>query len=142
MINKEFKETLLNFFRKKDRFAANSDIEVVDVKEGWAVAQVKIQQKHLNGVNIAHGGILFTLADVAFGLAANSYGRIAVTLNADISFFNPATEGMLVIAEAEELSLRYTIASYLVSIKDEKGTLLASMKCQAYRKGEMSELEE
>lgn len=130
------KEKILGVFRKKDRYAAHNSIEVIDVKEGWARTQLRVTQKHLNSVDIAHGGIVFSLADVAFGLAANSYGRVAVTLSAEISFFNPALEGMIIVAEAEELALKHKIASYLVSVKDESGLLLATMKCTAYRKSE------
>lgn len=140
MINTEFKQKILQFFRKKDRFAMHNGIEVLDVSEGWAKAQVLLTDNHMNGMSIAHGGIVFTLADVVFGLAANSYGRVALTLNADISFFNPAAAGMLITAEAEELSIRHTVASYLVSVRDESGLLLASMKCQAYRKNTPVEL--
>lgn len=136
MLSQNYKEKILRFFRKKDRFAASNLIEVVDVKEGWAKAQVMIKKEHLNGVDIAHGGIIFTLADVAFGVAANSYGRVAVTLSAEISFLNPAIEGTLITAEAEELALKNTISSYLVSVKDVNGQLLATMKCTAFRKKE------
>ena len=134
----EIKEKLLDFFRKKDRFGAHNKIEVIDVKPGWAKVQVRIGEKHLNGVDIAHGGVIFTLADIAMGLAANSHGRAAVTLGADISFFSPVEKGMLLVAEAEELALRRTIGSYLISVKAEDGTLVATMKCQAYRKGEIA----
>lgn len=130
-----FKEKLFRFFHVKDRFARHNDIEVVDVKEGWGKAQVRLSEKHMNGVDIAHGGLLFSLADVAFGLAANSHGRVAVTLGADISFFNPSRVGQLITAEAEEISLTNRIGTYLISIKDENDVLLATMKCQGYRKG-------
>lgn len=136
-MKQSFKEKLIHFFKTKDRFAAHNKIEATQVKVGWAQAQTTITQQHLNGVGIGHGGIIFTLADVAFGLAANSHGRVAVTMGADISFFDAAKEGMTITATAEELSLRHTIASYLVSVTDEEGNLLATMKCQAYRKNEI-----
>lgn len=136
MLQKEFYTRLKDSFSKGDRFAANNEIEIVDVKKGWAKAQVRLKQNHLNGVNIAHGGIIFTLADLVFSIAANSHGRVAVTLNASISFYKSAKEGTLITAESEELSLQHKVATYLVHIKDEAGELLATMKAQAYRKKE------
>lgn len=133
-MDKSFKEKLLGLFKRRDRFAQHNNIEVLDVKDGWAKAQVRLTDDHLNGISIAHGGILFSLADVAFGLAANSHGRTAVTLNANISFFNPSVSGQLITAEAQEISLKYRIANYVVNITDEKDVLLATMQCQAYRK--------
>lgn len=134
METKEFNSRLKEFFVKNDHYASLSDIEVIEVAEGHAKVQVRIQQKHLNGVRIAHGGIIFTLADVAFGLASNSHKKVAVSLNSEISFFSPAEEGQLIIAEAELLILRKTVANYLINVKNEDGELLAMMKAQAYRK--------
>lgn len=138
MMSKEFGNKLLKIFKKRDHFANHNNIEVLEACDGRARAQVKLTKEHMNGLNIAHGGILFSLADVTFGLAANSHGRVAVTLSADISFFNPSEVGQIIIAEAEELSLKNRIASYLISIRNEDGLLLASMKCSAYRKEEIS----
>ena len=132
-----FFDNLIKLFVAKDRFAAHNALDIVEVREGYARVELLVQDQHLNGVGIAHGGVIFTIADLAMGLAAHSHGRVAVTLSADISFFNPAQLGDRLIAEAEELALRRTVASYLVSVKNESGELLASMKCQAYRKGEI-----
>lgn len=137
-MDKIFKDKLIGFFTSKDRFAAHNALMAVDVKEGYARVEMEVQEQHLNGVDIAHGGVIFTLADLAMGLAAHSHGRMAVTLSADISFLNPAVLGQKIYAEAEELALRRSIASYLVSVKNEEGLLLASMKCQAFRKGELT----
>lgn len=137
MMKHDFFDRLIQSFVAKDHFAAHNKLTFVEVKEGYARIETVVEKQHLNGLNIVHGGVLFAMADLAMGLAAHSHGSVAVTLSADISFFNPAHLGDTLIAEVEELALRRTVASYLVSVKDGKGTLLASMKCQAYRKGEI-----
>ncbi len=140
MVMKDYYTRLKTWFAKNDRYAAQGKIELLEVCEGRAKAQVRICEQHLNGVDVAHGGVLFSLGDVVFGAAANSLGRVAVTLNAEISFFKPATEGMLVTAQSEVLSIHHTVATFLVSIRDEEGVLLATMKAQAYRKKEKVEV--
>jgi len=136
-MNKEYLDKLVAFFREKDQFATHNNIEVLWVREGSAKVQLKVDEQHLNAAKIAHGGLVFSLADFAMGLAAHSHGRMAVTLSADISYFSPGKMGSVISATAEELSLRKSIASYLVSVNDEEGNLLATMKCQAFRKGEL-----
>jgi acyl-CoA thioesterase len=83
-----------------------------------------------------HGGALFTLADFTFALAANSYGRVTVAINANISYLKAVKTGTL-IAEARELSKSNRISNYTVNIKEEDGgELVAVFQGMAYRKKE------
>lgn len=56
---------------KKDKFASYVGIELLEVGDGYAEAQMEITDNHLNGVNILHGGAIFTLADYTFAAASN-----------------------------------------------------------------------
>jgi acyl-CoA thioesterase len=78
-------EVVKNFF-KNDRFAEHLGIELLEVSKGQAKAKMEIKDHHLNGVNIAHGGAIFSLADLAFAVASNSHKTIALAINANISF--------------------------------------------------------
>jgi len=55
-------EAVKNFF-KNDRFAEHVGIELLEVSEGRAKAKMEIKEHHLNGIDIAHGGAIFSLAD-------------------------------------------------------------------------------
>ena len=78
-------------------------IKLVEVKPGYAKANMEITDKHLNAVNIVQGGVIFTLADFAFEAASNSYGQVSLGINANISYFQPP-KGKILIAEAKEIS--------------------------------------
>ncbi len=117
---------------KKDRFAAHNEIILADCRPGYAKATVKIKNYHLNGADVVHGGLLFTLADFCFAAAVNSYGNVSLSINADISFFCKSTEGATITAEATEISRSNKLSSYTISVKDEKGTLLAEFRGTAY----------
>ena len=121
------------FISKNDRFAAMVGIELLEVGEGRAKAKLEIRDEHLNGVNIGHGGAIFSLADLAFAAASNSYGNIAVAINANISFFKAADKGIL-YAEAIEVSKNQKLATYNVSIRNNKGEMIASFQGTVYRK--------
>ena len=75
-------------------------IELVDQGEGRAVTRMMIRPDMVNGHAIAHGGLIFTLADTAFACACNSYGPVTVAAGADIVFVAPAREGDVLLAEA------------------------------------------
>jgi acyl-CoA thioesterase len=118
---------------KNDRFAAHSDIELLSVSPGHATAKMTLHSRHLNGVNTVHGGAIFTLADFAFALAANSHGTVAVAINANVTFMKAARTGAL-WAEAREVSKNFKIGSYVVEVKDDQGDLVAQFQGLVYRK--------
>ena len=53
---------------RRDVFAAGMGIELVESSRGRAVTRVTVGEQHLNFNGLGHGGLTFTLADVAFGV--------------------------------------------------------------------------
>jgi acyl-CoA thioesterase len=125
-------QTLKEFF-KNDRFAALSGIELLEVSEGRARAKMDIKECHLNGIDLVHGGAIFTLADLAFAAASNSHGTVAVAINASIWYVKAAMEGTL-FAEAREVSMNPKLATYTIEVTDQTGELIASFQGMVYRK--------
>ena len=125
---------LLRYF-KKDKFANYIGIELLDVKDGWAKATLKIKEHHLNGLNSVHGGVIFTLADLVFAAASNSRGRVAVAINNTISYVK-APQGNVLFAEAMEVALNHKLATYAVNVTDGQGQVIAVFQGMVYRKGE------
>lgn len=119
----------------KDAFGRGVGIELVSVGEGRATARMQLGPQHWNGHNLAHGGAVFTLADFAFAAASNSYGTVAVAINANITFIKAATTGTLT-AEAREASKNPRLGSYTIEVRDEQGDLVAMFQGLAYRKSE------
>ena len=128
-------ETIKQFIAENDRFARHAGIELLEVAEGSATARMKITRQHLNGVNIVHGGAIFTLADLAFAAASNSHGTVAVAINVSIAYIKAVGRGHL-IAKAREVSRNPRLALYLVDITDEDGDLVATFQGMVYRKKE------
>jgi acyl-CoA thioesterase len=123
---------IMRFF-EQDQFASYIGIELVEAKEGYAKARMVIKPHHLNGVGIVHGGALFTLADLAFAVAANSHGTVSVAINVNISYLKAAKDGILV-AEAREVSREPKLATHMVEIKNESGQIVAVFQGLAYGK--------
>lgn len=116
-----------------DKFAGHLGIELVEVALGTAKAKMEIKEHHLNGLGILHGGALFTLADFVFGIACNTHHVEVVAVNANISFLKAVSKGVL-YAEAEEVSITAKMGTYLATVKDETGEVIAVFQGLGYRK--------
>jgi len=84
----------------KDAASRGLGIELVDQGEGRAVTRMTVRADMVNGHAMAHGGLIFALADTAFACACNSFGPVTVAASADIVFVAPARAGDILTAEA------------------------------------------
>lgn len=125
-------ERIFKFF-ENDRFAKHTGIELLEVSEGKAKAKMDIKEHHLNGVGIAHGGAIFSLADLAFAVASNSHGTVALAINVSIAYLQSVKSGTL-YATAEEVSRNPKLATYSVRVTNENNELIALFQGTVYRK--------
>lgn len=123
----------LNDFFLHDEFARQNGIEIVEIAEGYARTQVRIEPRHLNAGGSVQGGVLFTLADLAFAAATNSHGTLTVTSSANITFIRGANAG-IITAQAQELVNHRHLPFCEVRVTDEAGNLLAIFTASGYRK--------
>jgi len=84
----------------RDAASRGLGIELVEQGEGRAVTRMTVREDMLNGHAMAHGGLIFTLADTAFACACNSFGPVTVASSAGIVFVAPARAGDVLVAEA------------------------------------------
>lgn len=116
-----------------DRFAVSSGIELADADANYAVCRMQIRDNHLNAAGAVQGGAIFTLADTAFGMAANAQGKLTVSLNNSISYLK-STKGNTLIAEAKMVSSTKRICTYDIEVTDDLGELIAKMTGIGYIK--------
>ena len=68
-----------------------------------------------------HGGVISSLAEIAYGAACNSHGGAAVALSMSISFLTAAPAGSRLIAVAREIPQGRRAGFYQVSVTSEEG---------------------
>ena len=124
--------TIQEFF-KDDRYAALSGIELLEVEPGQAKTRMEIKDIHLNAGNVVQGGAIFTLADFAFAAAVNAYGNLAMSIETSIRYFKGVGTGTL-FAEAKAMHVHKKLATFEVTITNEKEELIALFTATAYRK--------
>lgn len=115
-------------------------MELVELKEGYSLVEMGAKKDFENIFSITHGGAIFSLADVAFGAAANSYGRVAVAISININYLRPARTGDMLRAEAREISRGKNVATYEIVVKNEKGKQIATSQATAFLKDEKIDL--
>jgi acyl-CoA thioesterase len=79
------------------------------------------------------GGAIFTLADLAFAVASNSHGQLALAINANISYLNAVSAGTL-YAVATEVDMPKKLGSYDVLVTDQDARVIAKFSGMVYRK--------
>lgn len=97
---------------------------VDEASYGYAKCSMEIQPHHCNALGIPMGGVMFTLADFAFAVAANQNGREVVTQASQITFLTPA-KGNRLIAAARQMKDGRKTCFYQVVVADETGTEVA-----------------
>lgn len=117
-----------------DAFAKYVGISALEFRPGYAAAKTIVNEEHLNGAKTAHGGILFTLADYAFALAANAGEDEALSVNASMNYTKFATLGEELIAEAILVSRSRRLGTYRVDIFNAKKEVIAAGQFIAYYK--------
>ena len=126
-------ENIVDTMYKNDAFTQWLGIEVVEVKDGYCQLKMTVQKKMLNGFQIAHGGIAYSLADSALAFASNSHGRKSLSVETSISHTVSVKEGDSLIAVSNEISLSPKIGIYLISIKNQNEHEVALFKGTVYR---------
>ncbi|WP_016731124.1 hotdog fold thioesterase [Saccharolobus islandicus] len=116
---------------KESPFLKFLDIELEEIKEGYARVSGVITKDFLNVHNTAHGSFIFAIADAAFEYVSN-FTRDSVALHMDIDFRRPAKEGEKVIAEAFEESTGKTTSLYRIIVKNEEKKLVAYVTALVY----------
>ena len=126
-------EKIVDTMYQNDAFSQWLGIEVVEVKDGYCKLNMTVRKEMLNGFQIAHGGIAYSLADSALAFASNSHGRKSLSVETSISHTVSVKEGDSLIAVSNEISLSPKIGIYLISIKNQNEQEVALFKGTVYR---------
>jgi len=126
-------EKIVDTMYQNDAFSQWLGIEVVEVKDGYCELKMTVRKEMLNGFQIAHGGIAYSLADSALAFASNSHGRKSLSVETSISHTVSVKKGDVLTANSKELSLSDKTGVYLITITNQKNEDVAYFKGTVYR---------
>lgn len=122
-MDKEIKALIEKHFG--DGYNGHNNIKLKELKLNYAKVEAKLTANSFNGNKIAHGGLIYSLADDAMGTAALSTGRNVCTVNAQIDYLRPGI-GKKLIAEAESVKVGKTLGVYKCKIYNDEDKLVAT----------------
>ena len=118
---------------ENDPWAQALGIEFLDLRRGRCRLRLQLRSHMVNFQGYPHGGVIFSLADVAFGAACNSHGENAVALSVTIEYLAAVTPEAVLVAEAREVKQGRRAGFYQVSVATEDGRAVATAHAVAHR---------
>lgn len=128
----------VNAMWSRDQAAQALGMKIRQVLAGSATLRMRVRKDMVNGHQICHGGLIFTLADTAFAYACNSYNQNTVASACHIDFLAPGREGDVLEAVAIERSSAGRTGVYDVEVRVVDGHAVALFRGKSHRiKGEV-----
>jgi acyl-CoA thioesterase len=103
-------------------------IELLEVRPGYARLRMAVRPDFLNGHQICHGGLIFTLADSSFAFACNSYNISTVAAGCSIEFLRPVQGDDVLTAEAIEQTLSGRTGIYDIRVTNRADETVAMFR--------------
>ncbi|OBR48998.1 hydroxyphenylacetyl-CoA thioesterase PaaI [Paraburkholderia bannensis] len=103
-------------------------MELLEVRAGYARLRMSVRPEFLNGHQICHGGLIFTLADSTFAFACNSYNINTVASGCSIEFLRPVQPDDQLTAEAVEQVMSGRNGIYDIRVTNRAGETVAMFR--------------
>ena len=116
----------------QDAYSQWLGIEILECEIGRCKVALKVRPEMLNSMQKAHGGITYSLADTAFGFAANTHGKFAVSIETSINHIEAVNEGDYLVAESVIEKVNNKLGFNIIEVK-RHGELVALFKGVVYR---------
>lgn len=113
---------------ENDACSRTLGLEILEVRAGYARLRMAVRDDFLNGHQICHGGLIFTLADSTFAFACNTYNINTVAAGCSIEFLKPVPRDEVLTAEAIEQTLSGRTGIYDIRVTNRAGETVAMFR--------------
>lgn len=119
-----------------DKASKALGIKIEIPEPGSAIASMRVREDMLNGFDICHGGLVFTLADTAFAFACNAYDDLTVAGSGTVEFLRPVylDDELRAVALEEHRGQRGGL--YVVEIVNQHDEFVALFRGRAVARGQ------
>lgn len=126
----ELRDKLLHFCNDNEPFLTHNYMRMTDADDGTASIVLPMHENSLNRWGGAHGGILFSLCDVATGMAIMSLRQeMVVTVNASIDYLAAAAAGSTLTAVGKVDRMGGKMVFCSGEVTDEAGKVIVQARC-------------
>ena len=126
-------ERVVKRMLERDAFSGWLGLELLEIRPRYAAVRMTVRPDMVNGFGVCHGGVTFGLADSAFAFAANTNGRVTVSIDNSITYPATVSAGDVLTAVAAEDSSANRIAFYSVRVTNQHDSVVALFRGTVYR---------
>jgi acyl-CoA thioesterase len=126
-------EQIINKMMASDKMSQWMGIEILNYNPGSVSLKMTVREEMVNGFNVTHGGITYSLADSALAFSANSHGMRSMSIETSISHLKSVHAGDVLTVTTRELTLTRKTGVYIMDIVNQKNELVAHFKGTVYR---------
>jgi acyl-CoA thioesterase len=101
----------------QDAYSQWLGIDILECEIGRCKVAMKVRPEMLNSMQKAHGGITYSLADTAFGFAANTHGKFSVSIETSINHIEAVNEGDYLVAESVIEKVNNKLGFNIIEVK-------------------------
>src|SRR5438105_6522048 len=109
----------------RDRASQALGMALLAIRPGYARMSMTVRDDMVNGHDICHGGLIFTLADSTFAFACNSHNKVTVAAGCSIEFLKPGKAGDVLTCEGVEQVLQGRHGIYDMKVTNQRGEVVA-----------------
>ncbi len=128
-------QQIIDKMMASDKMSQWLGIEILNYNPGAVSIKMTVQPEMVNGFDVAHGGITYSLADSALAFSANSHGIRSMSIETSISHQKMVKVGDELTVHSKELSLSRKIGVYEMQVLNQRNELVAHFKGTVYRSG-------
>lgn len=124
---------IMEYLNTRDRFCVANDMKITVLAEGYAEAEMTIDEKKLNGLDVVQGGAIYTLADFAFAGAsnANKEDRRCIGSASNINYIRPGSGSKLkAVAKIIHAGKKTCLSN--VEVLNDQGKIVATATFQGF----------
>jgi acyl-CoA thioesterase len=118
---------------ERDRASRALGIALEEIRPGYARMRMVVREDMVNGHDLCHGGLIFTLADSTFAFACNSYNHVTVAQGAAIEFLAPGKLGDVLTAVGEERHSSGRTGIYDIVVTNQANQRIALFRGKSFR---------
>ena len=115
----------IDVMNKEAKFENHLGVKIIEIDEGYAKLEMKIQDYMLNGLGACQGGAIFSFADTAFAYSCNGRNIPTVAYACDITFIKPGLKGDVLTAIGREMNLTKRNGLYNIEVTNQNNELIA-----------------
>lgn len=134
-------EAFIEYINSARNFNSHNGLRVTALREDYCEVEAAVTVDSLNPQQVAHGGFVYSLMDLATGMASASTGRNMLTLDASVHYLRPG-KGSVLRAVAQAVKTGRTTGLYQARVFDGEGRLCASGEFTVFYTGGEIDLDE